>query len=174
MQAITYRGVRSRTWRQLVSSLVVFFGFGLVWTIHMAFEYSEFGTVSPVTVVLAVAANTVTALLLAYRNGPLFGMRGSLTLDDKRLTYTRGSTTRRWSWAGLSRFDLVGPGVSRVSGIKFRPPVLDWKIGLLLGGLTSTGWKARIEDLYDTPLDEIAATLNEFRERALGGGPVPT
>ncbi len=167
MQAITYRGVRSRTWRQVVSSLVIFFGFCLVWTIHMAFEYSEFGTVSLVTMVIAVAANIVTALLLAYRNGPLIGTRGSLTLDDERLTYTRGSTTRRWPWAELSRFDLVGPGISRVSVIRFRPRALDWKIGILLGELTATGWMARIEDLYDTPLDEIAATLNEYRKRAL-------
>lgn len=97
--------------------------------------------------------------------------RNFMALDDTGLTYMRLGLGQRWQWRDLPQFTLTDrPHGVRI--IEFRPPWSGgwrpWVVWIVSGsyrpGMT------RVTDEYDTPLDEIAATLNEYRERALGGG----
>jgi hypothetical protein len=105
----------------------------------------------------------------------LFGR--SLRLDDAGLTYTRrptsgrGSENRHWSWSELSAFEHDDTGVP---GIRFCLPKLDpeqarrdpW-----VQQVTPEGALIVVHDIYDAPLDEIAAKLNDYRDRALAAAP---
>ncbi len=94
-----------------------------------------------------------------------------LQLDDEGLTYAEGRTrTRRWRWDELSAFRpwrrwTVLRIAFVVTGQSNRSVRLARKLDLPRQGLL-----VQIEDVYDTPIDEIAAALNDYRERALAGG----
>lgn len=99
-----------------------------------------------------------------------------LSLDPSGLRYTRGGTSLAWPWHELSPFEL-------------RPtPPQPWYLSVRSGRIVafsalgdgqaaphglerlfrvagSDGYA--IQDIYDTPLDEIAAKLNDYREQAL-------
>lgn len=85
--------------------------------------------------------------------------REFLKLDDQGLTYGNIFRAHHWSWAELSSFSM-GRRQNKEPIITFAVP---GKPGLLLSHLDD---KAMIEDVYDTPLEDIAARLNEYRKRA--------
>ncbi|MDH3595502.1 MAG: hypothetical protein OEU09_18055 [Rhodospirillales bacterium] len=95
--------------------------------------------------------------------------RYRLQLDDEGLTYTREGRERRWPWRALSRFKCARHSAL----IVFIPPDEDefratgLMITLMLGHPSPI---ETIKNIYDAPLDEIAAALNEHRDRAPGGG----
>ena len=92
--------------------------------------------------------------------------RYRLQLDGEGLSYTREGRERRWPWRALSRFKPARCSTL----IVFIPPdedeyrTLGLPISLLLGHPSPI---ETITDIYDAPLDEIAAKLNEYRERDL-------
>ena len=120
-----------------------------------------------------------TGLLFAWREPPA---RNSLELDDKTLTIARWGRRRSWAWQELGPFDV------EVKNSKLHLLASVWSLGsprvtvrTADGKLFPHPWKWRhkiafhgsplvIEDIFDTPIEEIAATLNAYRERALGGG----
>jgi hypothetical protein len=93
--------------------------------------------------------------------------RYRLKLDDEGLTYAREGRERRWPWRALSRFKPARHSSLIVfipsDEDEFRAPGL--MINLLLGHPCPI---EMIKDIFDAPLDEIAAKLNDYRERALG------
>ena len=76
----------------------------------------------------------------------------SLTLDRENLIYTRGGSKGIWSWRELPPLALE----RGLRGPRIKLPAPKEKERLRL-----------IEDVWDTPLDQVAAKLNEYRERAL-------
>lgn len=86
--------------------------------------------------------------------------REYLRLDDEGLTYGNIFRSHRWPWADLSAF-AISRRANKDRVITFAIP---GKPGWLLNQLDD---KAMIEDVYDTPLDDIAANLNLYRDHAL-------
>lgn len=100
----------------------------------------------------------------------------SLRLDEAGLTYLRWGTSswsenRHWSWSELSAFERDDSGAPR---IRFHLPNLDpeqarrdpW-----VQEVTPAGSTVVVHDIYDTPLDDIIAKLNAYREQALAAAP---
>lgn len=97
-------------------------------------------------------------------------------IDDEGLTYGH----RRWRWDDLPAFKPRGRWVGRhivfaiPEHIVFTvPEQADWLTRIEGRGRPKV---VRIQDIYDTALHDIAATLNAYRERALAnksatGGP---
>ncbi len=86
--------------------------------------------------------------------------REFIRLDGEGLTYGNLFGAHRWTWRDLSAFAVS----RRTKGdyiITFAVP------GKLGWTLNQTDTKALIEDIYDTPVGDIAAKLNEYRDRAL-------
>lgn len=93
-----------------------------------------------------------------------------LQLDDEGLTYARGllGGRRRWRWQDLCDFKLEGrPSYRFITFVT--PGEVRWFTSLSpwVQGISPEGPKSMIEDIYDTPIGEISAKLNEYRERAL-------
>ncbi len=103
----------------------------------------------------------------------------NLHLDTSGLAYTRAGKSLRWPWGDLSAFKVEFASSKLLMGrrrfITFAAPGQDWAWHLVryVYGLPKHPPLVIIEDVYETPLDEIAATLNAYRERALGGGDQP-
>lgn len=96
-----------------------------------------------------------------------------LALDGDGLTYMRESKRYTWSWQVLSAFQYqIPPTITARPIITVAAPGRDWAWwGLrLTHGLSWKPPAVVIQDIYDTPLEDIAATLNTYRERAQGGG----
>ena len=110
----------------------------------------------------------------------IYGIRPSsnfMTLDESGLTCVRFGFRQRWEWRNLPEFSVtVHPDGAKV--VEFRPPAAgDWRARLgswvvwLAGGWFARGRRIiRISDEYDAPLREVVDRLNEYRDRALGGG----
>lgn len=100
--------------------------------------------------------------------------RDQLRLDEQGLTRTRGSRTRRWSWAEVSDFRLHGylHPASLVLGrsISFRVPDDDRRFALpaLVNRILFFGHNAAIGDNYLSDIRDLAAGLNHWRNMALG------
>lgn len=85
--------------------------------------------------------------------------REYLKLQDEGLTYGNIFRAHRWPWTALSAFAMSRRENNELI-ITFAIP---GKPGWLLNQLDG---KAMIEDVYDAPLEEIAARLNAYRARA--------
>ena len=90
-----------------------------------------------------------------------------ITLSDMGLFFTSGQKTFRWSWQDLSPFEVRAAkpfrswtGVSHIR-IALRDD------GAIKRFLRSWREPRMIVDAYETSLEEIAAQLNEYRNRAL-------
>ena len=97
-----------------------------------------------------------------------------LALDGDGLTYVRRGKRYAWPWQALSAFEYqIPPTIIGRPVITFAAPGRRWTWWWLrlTHGLLRKPPSVVIEDIYDTPLDEIAATLNAYRERALDGAP---
>lgn len=93
--------------------------------------------------------------------------REYLTLGEDGLTYGNIFRAHRWPWTELSAFALIRRP-NKDLAITFAVP---GKPGLWLNQLDG---KAMIDDVYDTPLEDIVARLNEFRDRTLRDGAADT
>ncbi|NNG05324.1 MAG: hypothetical protein HKM95_14665 [Inquilinus sp.] len=104
----------------------------------------------------------------------------ALTLDRYGLTLTRGGRKKVWAWRDLSDFavdarkvlGLFGPrGVvvfEAPGGHDLRSRFLRWCYRL-----TGHAPAFVIEDVYNTPIDDIASVLNRYRAEGASGGAVP-
>jgi len=100
-----------------------------------------------------------------------------LVLYEDGLTLQRGFRGRFWPWQDLSAcqiqpvktFWLYG---HRSDVLMFDAPGSDWRSRLLRWyfRLPSRPPAVVIENIYDVPVDEIAAKLNDYRRRALDSG----
>lgn len=101
----------------------------------------------------------------------------ALTLDKYGMTLTRGGRKKVWVWRDLSDFaidarkvlGLFGPrGVVVFEG----PGGRDLRSRFLRWCYRLTGHAPAfvIEDVYNTPIDDIAAVLNRYRAEGAGGG----
>lgn len=86
---------------------------------------------------------------------------GTLTLDDNGLTCAVFDKRWRWAWHELPAFELRAPG-----GL----------IGRLLGRHVAVegGRRALLTDVWNKPLDEVLASLNDYRAQALAAVPGPS
>lgn len=121
-------------------------------------------TVSDLVMLLAC----VIFIALSLRPGG--ARREFLRLDDEGLTYGNLFGAHRWPWHDLSAFALRRQSAANTYVTFALPGKTGWTVNQCPWERTTRGPKVMIEDLYDTPLDEIAAKLNDYRERALGGG----
>lgn len=116
-------------------------------------------------------AVAIVAMLLFYwiaRRvvGPL--KPRTVTLDEHGLTYAAGLASRSWHWAELSAANIQSPGARSTPYVRIPVDSIDWKIRwTLLESLSKS--EIRLHDIYDASLTEIAAKLNEYRDRAIGG-----
>ena len=110
------------------------------------------------------------AVLQFFRTSPRHNL---LHLDDDGLTYTRMGKSHRWRWFDIPGFRSKKRWLDLVA-IEFVSPVeLDWTV-------RGPPWSASrvasgqtiviLPDVFEAPLGKIAAKLNEYRDRALGGG----
>ena len=104
----------------------------------------------------------------AFRQRALCLVGCELSLDPEGLTYSIGRSVYRWQWRDLESFEARRP-----AGL--RPRMFTYPhIGILLRGESTPKrllrmWREPrvIVDAYDMPLEDIAASLNEYRDPAL-------
>ncbi len=128
----------------------------------------DYGSVKTVYAMILALLHVSLAVYIFRLGSP---KRNFLLLDQEGLTYTRERRSHRWPWRGLSAFDIDEAQRGR-HRIEFSFPdtgVLSREVPGY-SRTTKAGAVVAIEDAYGTPLDEIAAKLNEYRERALDGG----
>ncbi len=111
-----------------------------------------------------------------HRNRDRFRYR--LTADDVGLTYANDHKTWRWSWDDLSPFEHVPASWWQAEHVRFRPGSHRWKDSWWNGfdlaaaaaqrhRYSNRGWEFHLLDGFDLRLTELAARLNDHRERAL-------
>lgn len=173
MTPITYRFKRSR--RGTILSAAVFFMlcltqllvvFSLVSSMEGNWPYLPEEDLPTVVSGLLIGFACLLGVAMALKPGGTG--REFLALDDEGLTYGNLFGRNRWAWRDLSAFALRRPS-EKVAYVTFGlPEKPGWTVNRCYSELTAVGEKAMIEDIYDRPLDEIAAKLNEYRDRALG------
>lgn len=121
----------------------------------------------------------VLGLFVAWREAPA---RNFLELDDETLAITRWGRRVRWSWRELGPFDLEVKNseihmLLQVYSLSKRCITIHMATGKPFlyprrGGYSANflGSALELQDIWDTPLDEIAAMLNEYRKQAVGVG----
>lgn len=104
-----------------------------------------------------------------------------LELDQRGVAFHSLGRNHRLPWSEVSEFKLDRGRLNfRVSKALPSPPPYKGIVlyyWLFMKRFYSRGpLKNRVvvSDIYDTPLDDIAATLNAYRERALGGANGPS
>ncbi len=130
----------------------------------------------PKCVVAIGAIAGVVAGIRTFRYGS--ADHNHISLDDKGLIYTVWGHRRKWSWQELPTFkrterSLLGRLFLGQPPIRFAvADAADWKARL---GLRSTEKVSSgklillIGDIYESPLEEIAARLSEYRNQAHSG-----
>lgn len=119
---------------------------------------------------LAIAVMAFVKFMQRRINLPKYN---HLSLDAGGLAYMRFGKSVRWTWDDVSPFNLEIATLKRLMGrrrfITFSAPGPDWTWRWLRRyyGLPSRPPLVLIEDVYETRLDEIARTLNAFRDRAV-------
>lgn len=136
-------------------------------------EQTDFGPAYTALVLLLglISVSWPAVFVVEFRRGQ--PRHNCLTLDSKGLTYTRRRRVYSWSWPDLSGFETkTAPTMVGRRFITFAAPGKDrnWWWLRLISRLPLQPPAVVVEDIYDTPLDEIAATLKAYRERAPGGG----
>ena len=117
-----------------------------------------------------VWGNALAAAIWFYLALP---RHNQLQFDKDGLTYRRARHRSAWPWRDISAFTLVrrwyGPRIEfTVNPRHDRGWGRHTNLRKTRAGLTGA-----IPNIWDAPLDDIAATLNEYRERALGGANGP-
>ncbi len=134
-------------------------------------------------IIIRVIAGVLMAILLLIAGVAYFAKRlpppedftgEQLELDIEGVSHWDGDRRVQRRWPEVSEFmlvaspDNVGDGMIAFneSGKARMPGIFRW--------ITRQGSRHRlavIEDIYDAPIVEIAAKLNEYRDRALASGP---
>lgn len=110
-----------------------------------------------------IAALTYCALA-AICFGVTLPRYNTLQADGDKLIYKRFGRNNAWPWRDISAFTIARG---------WRGPRIEFTIeGEDRSWWTKDHAAGRIHDIYGTPLADIAATLNEYREQALEGGTV--
>ena len=153
---------------------------GLIYFSSAAFRIQDWLTdqSTPLHTALFVARIALLAVVFSgfflVISGSLFWQAKALRLHKDGLVIERGRRRQRWSWKDLSEFRIVRLKKRAVSALgsklllfdasdsDFQSRVLRWHFGI-----SSAGPTVVIEDIYDAPIDEIAARLNDYRARAL-------
>lgn len=154
-RATLYRMTGNRLYagkNEPLSTLLVLVLLGGLWFPDMSAAGSWFLAVA-VVVTIAIAVGRMR------RGSPGDNF---LQLDDDGVTYVSWGRARAWRWADLPAFEIRGSGKFRFLLLRDRH--------IVLGG-HAEAWarfhlRPVLRDDYDAPLDEIAATLNAYRERA--------
>ncbi len=103
------------------------------------------------------------------------GQKGprTLKLDHQGLTYAYHFGNRSWAWTDLSEAEIPSGGGELDYYISLRPyRRIDWISRLTMPGVALNGSELRIRAVFDAPLTEICAKVNEYRDKALGRGTV--
>lgn len=90
----------------------------------------------------------------------------TVTLDEQGLTYAAGLASRSWHWTELSAANIQRPGPRSAPYVRIPVDSIDWKIRWTLMESLSKS-EIRLHDIYDASLTDIAAKLNDYRDRAL-------
>lgn len=139
--------------------------------VSLVLRYRMSGSLSWVVLVSTIFCLVVTLSVFHTIRNDWSGLRkqlqSSLSIDEDGLTCTNWAKTVHWSWRELSHFELVRPGGRGNEYIRYRPNALRWH-ALTEMHPTRHGLEFRISDTFDAPLAEIAARLNEYRDRAMG------
>ncbi len=179
MTTVTYRFKRWRRRTNLIATIFAMLGM----TQLVILTSQAMGTDAPWMEALAEELPlTVSSLVMllacvivvALSLGPGGARREYLRLDDEGMTYGNLFGANRWPWRDLSAFALRRQSGANAYVTFALPGKTGWTVNQCPWERTAKGPKAMIEDIYDAPLDEIAAKLNEYRDRALGGVTAPT
>jgi hypothetical protein len=167
MAPITYQKKLKLTWKDdllLVSASMFLLG--------LAAAFNRASAWPPVTECGADQVLKITVLLLCLLGAAGFfrlalPRHNSLRLDQNGVTYQSAGHSGIWPWHDISPFTLARGW--RGPSIRFTVSKDDdrWRISPLRR--TKAGSTGTIPDIWDTPLENIAATLNEYRDRALEG-----
>jgi len=117
----------------------------------------------------------LTGVLMRFGSLPA---RNFMALDDAGLRYVRTGVALRWPWCDLPVFSVTVHPYDGARVVEFRPPAarglrcrLALWAGWLAGGRFAAGHRViRLSDIYDRPLEEIAAKLNDYRALAATPG----
>jgi hypothetical protein len=176
METITYRKKLKITWKDdllLVSFSTFLLGLSLTFNRTSGWRpFAEWGAdeILAVTVLLICLLTAAGFFRLALPS------RNSLQLNLDGLTYKSAGHGGTWFWRDVSAFEqhrlVGGPLIGRRRAITFAAPGKDWTWRWLRWayGLPAKPPVVVIQEMYDTPVDEIAAALNAYRERVVGGG----
>jgi hypothetical protein len=163
MPSVTYREKRSNTWLRIAGPGMVLLAAVILFLRYLA--DSQLGIMISLGGGMVLTASF--GFFLFCREVLLNS--NLLVLDAEGLTQVRGGKPRRWLWWDLSSFELREAGVLG--------PRIEFKVNGRDPGAPQS-WLAKlplaappcfVEDLYDTPLEEIATQLNHYRRQALGG-----
>ena len=181
MQPITYRFSWSHNSYELAGILVllcVFFALSFIpFAVRVAWPFvtSTMADVGWRDWYLALWAAPFWALLVGYqflRTSPRYNF---VHLDDAGLAYTRLGKSHRWRWSETGEIrpkkqwlDLVAIEFDSPSEVAWHFRVPPWSISRPASGPKTV----MLPDVFEAPLDDIAAKLNEYRNRALGNGAV--
>ncbi len=122
--------------------------------------------------VLAVAAVLLVPVLIVGQIRLAAPERNFLRIDETGLTFARFGKSRTWVWPELSPFERD----HSFARIKFLLPDLEperARRDRWVHEVTPKGAMVVVRDIYDAPLDEITAKLNDYRDRALADAPRP-
>lgn len=170
MQTTTYHGKLRFAWKD--ERLLLPFSFlNFLIGLNLAFNrasgwppFAAWGAYEITIFTLSVFAFVTAALGIRIALLP-----NSLQLDKDGLTYKRTGLRSAWPWRDISTFTLVRgwwrPRIEFTVSVRHDR---GWRRYANLRK-TKAGWTGTIPNIWDTPLEDIAATLNEYRERALGG-----
>lgn len=189
MQAVTYSEIKPRTAQGFLLLLVFSAATALVLTAGTimlylklaAMELADWLDWAVVSVPVLAWVSTIIVLIswaAWYRARSRHTYR--LSADDDGLTYASGQSTWRWPWSDLSRFEYIAGKWWRGEHVRFRPKSFTWKewrkerrtLAAAAGdrkAFTRRGWEFYLLENFDVPLADLAAKLNDYRDRALAG-----
>jgi len=119
---------------------------------------------SILAVIVAILVSIAIAVRRIRRGSPADNF---LRLDDDGVTHVSWGRVLNWRWSDLPAFEIRGSEKFWSAPPRYRRIVI---------GKRAEAWRRfrlrpALRDDYDAPLDEIAATLNAYRERALATEP---
>ncbi len=177
---IRYRWIRYKLGTLEMTGMGLWSLPGLIYFSSVAFHIDDWLTDQFATLQTPVFVVRIALLALMFSGfflviaGSLFWQANALRLRKDGLVIERGRRRQRWSWKELSQFRVLRLKKRAVPSLgskllifdssdsDFQSRVLQWHFGV-----SSARPAVVIEDIYDAPIDEIAARLNDYRAGAL-------